>query len=97
MEESGNQSSRLVVLLCPECEFEEVGEPAGGAAVTSHLIPGIFFIILSLRSVTLGNFQQSGFIEKTLYTKGLQPPLICALFEKPRNRSTSENIFSSLT
>jgi hypothetical protein len=64
MEESGNQSSRLVVLLCPECEFEEVGEPALGAAITSHLIPGIFFIILSLRSATLGNFRKVELLRK---------------------------------
>ena len=51
---SSNNSSSLLVLLCREedCEFGRLVPGTGlpvATAVASHLVPGLFFIILSVR------------------------------------------------
>jgi hypothetical protein len=54
-EETFNSSTTLpdLLLLCTDnCEFQPVMPATGlplSAAVTSHLVPGVFFIILSIR------------------------------------------------
>jgi hypothetical protein len=54
-EEAGNMSTTSpdLLLLCTDnCEFQPVMPETGlplSAAVTSHLVPGVFFVILSIR------------------------------------------------
>ena len=50
-----DNNSTLLLSLCPDCEFVLVQEPVQPLAslVTGHLVPGVFFIILSIRWVNL--------------------------------------------